>query len=82
MNWDRGFSRLYIALTIGWMVFATMYWHGKALMPLSLQEENEQTWELLFDSFERAVYVWLGVSIVWVVLRWLIKGFLPDKNRP
>ena len=52
-----------------------MHWAGYETYSMGSVSAADYFWEFLFDGFERAVYIWLAISLAWMSVRWLIRGF-------
>ena len=75
MNWNIGFYRLYLILTLVWFLLFPMHWAWYETYDTGSVSAADFFWEFLFDGFERAVYIWLAISLAWMSVRWLIRGF-------
>ena len=82
MNSNIGFYRLYLILTLVWFLLFPMHWAGYETYSMGSVSAAEYFWEFIFVGFERAVYFWLVISLAWMSVRWLIRGFKTVNKRP
>ena len=92
MNWGRGASRLWVVISVGWIVLYSILAWGKWTTGIACATSHwRQPWETgpwclywsaldYYEAFAPFVAVPVGLLIIGFAAKWIIRGILHPKE--